>query len=87
MIMMIMMIMTKTMVMDYLRESGIPTLSHKIFKVMPLDIVGKVSDVNAAVLLRAITKALHHSVLCGCTFFVTSTRSTGPSAATLVSRS
>jgi hypothetical protein len=28
------------------------TLSHKVFEVMPLNIVGQVADVDAAILLR-----------------------------------
>lgn len=36
------------------------TLSHKIFKVMPLDIVGKVSHIDPTVLLGRIANGLHH---------------------------
>jgi len=40
------------------------TLAHKVLEVVPLNIVRKVSDVDPTVLLRAVTKTLHHSVLC-----------------------
>lgn len=36
------------------------TLSHKILEVMPLDIVGKVADIDSAVLLGGIANGLHH---------------------------
>jgi len=41
------------------------TRSHKVLKMMPLNIVRKVADVDAAVLLRSLPKVLHH-LLSGC---------------------
>ena len=36
------------------------TLSHKIFQMMPFDIVGKVAHIDATVLLGRFADGLHH---------------------------
>lgn len=46
------------------------TLTHKVFEVMPLDIVGEIADVDATVLLRVGADVRHHLFFVGCPFLV-----------------
>jgi len=48
---------------QYICKQDLAGLSHEILEVVPLDIVGKVADVDAAVLLRGLPKRLHHLLL------------------------
>lgn len=47
------------------------TLPHEILQVMPLDIVGQVTDIDPAVLLGRVADRLHHLLLCLSSLFET----------------
>lgn len=36
------------------------TLSHKIFQVVPLNVIRQVADIDPAILLRLVTDVVHH---------------------------
>ena len=39
------------------------TLTHEIFEMVPFDVVGKIANVDAAILLRRLANAGHHLFL------------------------
>ena len=45
------------------------TLSHEIFQMMPLDIVGQIANIDTTVLLGRIADVLHHVFFGYSTFF------------------
>lgn len=51
------------------------TLPHKVFQVVPLDVVGQITDIDTPFLLRRFSDGRHHLLLSLGTFFKTSGRS------------
>ena len=62
-----------------------PTLSHKVFQMMPFHIVGQITDIDVTFLLRRITNRSHHLLL-GLSTLLVRTRGSGATSSASVAR-